>query len=74
MQRRRSFGVENLNNRRYGSQRRWMVFHKVLLYVRNILLQTWMLALYFVLDDTEVTQELDLRRKEMAMSLSLFCF
>ena len=33
-----------------------------------------MIALYYVIDDTEVTQKADINRKELALELSVFCF
>ena len=37
-------------------------------------MQTWMIMLYFVIDDTPVTKQADINRKELAMELSMFCF
>ena len=37
-------------------------------------MQTWMIMLYFVLDDTPVTHQVDINRKELAMDMSMFCF
>ena len=45
-----------------------------LYFLRNVLLNTWMIALYYVIDETEVTQKADINRKELALELSVFCF
>ena len=42
--------------------------------VRNILINTWMIGVYFVVKDVEVTRQADVNRKELTLELALFCF
>lgn len=47
---------------------------KILTFIKTVLLQTWMIALYFVVDSVEVTYQADINRKDLTLDLSIFCF
>ena len=64
----------NLRQERYGSRGLWVKAREFLIFLRNVALNTWMIALYYVIDDTEVTKQADINRKELALELSIFCF
>ena len=66
--------VQDLRQRRYGRRLWWVHLRKFFYAVRNILINTWMIGVYFVVKDVEVTRQADINRKELTLDLALFCF